>query len=109
MRRGASVSQLLADSSVPWEARITRALSMRVMDGSSSFRMGEGETSLQDEREGSAHRCGVILIIGGWAPAFRDGPKRLLHVTAAGQPPLQGVDARLRAPQGTRAVGALEA
>ena len=31
IRSGASVSQLLAVMSVPWGARITRALSMRVM------------------------------------------------------------------------------
>ena len=59
MRSGASVSQLLAESSVPRAARMTRVLSMRVMGVSSQVR-GEGEAGVRGSGVSvGAHRRGV--------------------------------------------------
>src|SRR5690606_36314952 len=98
MRSGASVSQLFAERSVPRAARTMRSLSMRVMRG--RLRVGssdEFEAGLKDVAQRCLHGFRESLVVGAWPVAFADFGG-LLHIGAAGELHLDGVDTFLRPP-----------
>src|SRR5258708_6689938 len=96
MRIGASVSQLLAESSGPRGARTMRALSIRllaVMGGLvSKSGASPSKGSLQDRRQRLPRRSGKFRIVGR-RPIVRPDFGGFAHIAAAGQLHLQRMDA----------------
>src|SRR6185312_3200009 len=104
MRSGASVSQLLAESSVPVAARMTRELSMRVcwviifssMKAGRASGAGPADCGLKDFCQRPAHRRGEVGIVVRRPVLGAHRPRPLMHVAAAGKLHLQRMNARSR-------------